>query len=163
MVSSASALINLARIGQLALLPQLYGDVVVPEAVRREAVVEGAGQPGAEEVERASWIERRLVRNRELVRALQQELDAGEAEAIALALEIGAELLLMDERLARETAEHLGLCRVGLVGVLVEAKHKGLVSALRPQLDALRDLAGFRVSDRLYTRILQDEGEMASG
>ena len=103
------------------------------------------------------------MRNRELVRALQQELDAGEAEAIALALETGAELLLMDERLGRETAAHLGLRYVGVIGVLVEAKHKGLVSALKPQLDALRDVAGFRVSGGLYRRVLQDEGEMASG
>jgi len=56
----------------------------------------------------------------------------------------------------------LALLPPGLVGVLVEAKHKGLTSALRPQLDALRNLAGFWVSDRLYTRVLQDEGEMAS-
>ena len=103
------------------------------------------------------------MRNRELVRALQQELDAGEAEAIALALETGAELLLMDERLGRETAAHLGLRYVGVIGVLVEAKHKGLVSALKPQLDALCDVAGFRVSGGLYRRVLQDEGEMASG
>jgi len=159
-VSNASPLINLARIGKLGLLRQLYGELVIPEAVRHEVIVEGVGQPGAREVEVAAWFETRAVTNRHLVRALQQELDAGEAEAIALALEMGAELLLMDERVGRESARHLGVRYTGLIGVLVEAKHKGLISAVKPHLDTLRDAAGFRVSNALYMRVLQDEGKM---
>lgn len=159
-VSNASPLINLAWIGKLDLLRQLYGELTIPGAVWQEVVVEGIGQPGADDVKAATWIKTQAVKNRELVRALQQELDAGEAEAIALALEIEAELLLMDERLGRETARHLGLNYTGLIGILVEARHKGLVGAVKPQLDALRDLAGFRVSEALYARVLRDEGEL---
>lgn len=158
-VSNASALINLARIGKLELLRQLYGELIVPEAVWQEVVVTGTGQPGADEIKTASWIKTGAVTNRHLVQALQQDLDAGEAEAIALALEIEAELLLMDEHLGRETARHLGLRYTGLIGVLIEAKHKRLIHAVKPHLDALRDIAGFRVSEALYQRILQDEGE----
>ena len=158
-VSNASPLINLARIGKLDLLHDLYGELTIPEAVWREVVVEGAGQPGADEVKGATWIKRHAVANRQLVHALQQELDAGEAEAIVLASEMPAELLLMDERLGRETARHLGLRYTGLIGVLVEARRKGLISAVKPHLDALRDAAGFRVSDVLCTRVRQDEGE----
>jgi len=55
-VSNASPLINMARIQQLDLLRRLYGELTVPEAVWREVVVEGAGQPGAKEIEVASWI-----------------------------------------------------------------------------------------------------------
>ena len=159
-VSNASALINLARIGKLDLLHQLYGELLIPEAVWKEVVIEGAGQPGADEVRAASWIKVHHVTNRHLVHALRQDLDAGEAEAIALALEIEAELLLMDERLGRETAHHLGLKYVGLIGALIEAKHKRLIRSIKPCLDALRDVAGFRISDILYLRILQDEGEV---
>jgi predicted nucleic acid-binding protein len=90
---------------------------------------------------------------------LRQELDAGEAEAIALTLETQAELLLMDERVGREVARHLGLRYTGLIGVLVEAKHKGVLSVVTPQLDELRNIAGFRISDALYVRVLQDERE----
>ena len=158
-VSNASPLINLARIGKLTLLRDLYGELIVPEAVWQEVVIEGAGQPGADEVESATWIKTQAATNRQLVNALQQDLDAGEAEAIALTLEIGAELLLMDEHLGRETARHLGLRYVGLVGALVEAKHRGLIRAVKTHLDALRDIAGFRVVDALYARVLQDEGE----
>ena len=158
-VSNASPLINLARIGRLDLLCQLYGELTIPEAVWHEVVVEGAGQPGADEVKAAGWIRTQAIANRPLVRALQQELDAGESEAIALVLEIGAELLLMDEHLGRETARHLGLRYIGLIGILIEARRKGLISAVKPHLDALRDMAGFRVSGALYRQVLQDEGE----
>jgi predicted nucleic acid-binding protein len=162
-VSNASPLINLARIGKLTLLRDLYGELIVPEAVWQEVVVEGAGQPGADEVASATWIKTQAATNRQLVNALQQDLDAGEAEAIALTLEIGAELLLMDEKLGRETDRHLGLRYVGLVGALVEAKRRGLIRAVKTQMDALRDIAGFRVVDALYARVLQDEGEVVLG
>jgi predicted nucleic acid-binding protein len=158
-VSNASPLINLGRIGLLGLLPQLYGELLVPEAVWLEVVVQGRGQPGAHEVEIADWVRVTSVTNLALVRALRQELDAGEAEAIALTLEARADMSLMDEHLGRETALHMGVQCVGLVGVLVEAKHRGLIEQVRPLLDTLRDIAGLWVSERLYQRVLLDEGE----
>ncbi|MDP3039904.1 MAG: DUF3368 domain-containing protein [Deltaproteobacteria bacterium] len=159
-VSNSSVLINLARIGKLDLLHELYGELVIPEAVWQEVVIEGAGQPGTDEVKAAAWIKKHVITNKQLLHALQQDLDAGEAEAIALASEVKAELLLMDERLGRETAHHLGLRYIGLIGVLIEARHKGLISAVKPHLDALRDMAGFRIRDELYLRVLRDEGEV---
>jgi uncharacterized protein len=159
-VSNASPLIALIRIGQLDLLRQLYSEIIIPDAVWHEVVVEGADQPGAEAVSSASWIVRRTVTNRALVHGLQQELDVGEAEAIALAVEMDDALLLMDERLGRDTARHFGIRYTGVVGVLMEAKHQGFVRAIQPHLDALRDLAGFRVSEALYQRVLQDVGEI---
>jgi predicted nucleic acid-binding protein len=158
--SNSSPLINLARIGLLDLLRKLYGELIVPEAVWHEVVVQGAGQIGAQEIETASWVEMQLVSNRELVRAPQHALNAGEAEAIVLTLEIDAEFLLMDERLGRETASHMGVRCVGLIGALIEAKRR-LIEQTRPVLDRLRDLAGFRVSQALHQRVLQDEGELA--
>lgn len=158
-VSNSSALINLARIGKLTLLRELFGVLIVPDAVWQEVVVEGAGQPGADEIGSADWIQRQAVVNMQLVQALQQDLDAGEAEAIALSLEIGAELLLMDENLGRETARHFGLRCIGLIGALVMAKRRGLITAVKPHLDMLRDIAGFRVDAALYAHVLKDQGE----
>ena len=112
-VSNASPLIGLARIGELELLQQLYRELVIPEAVEHEVVVEGAELPAANEVRKAAWIKTRTVSNKHLVRVLQENLGSGEAEAIALALEIEAEF----------------------------------------------DIAGFHVSDQLYMRVIQDEGE----
>jgi len=99
-VGNASPLINLARIGQLDLLRQLYGELLIPEAVWQEVVIQGIGQTGADEVASARWIKRVAIVNRALTIALQQDLDAGEAEAIVLAVERQADLLVMDERLA---------------------------------------------------------------
>jgi len=81
-VSNASPLISLAWIGKLDLLRQLYGELLIPEAVWHEVVIEGVGQPGANEVKVATWIKTQSVTNTPLVSALRQELDAGEAEAI---------------------------------------------------------------------------------
>lgn len=159
-VSNASPLINLARIGQLALLPRLFGRLLLPQAVWQEVVEDGRGQPGAEEIRRAVWIERAAVSNQPLIHSLRQDLDAGEAEAIALAIEIQADWLLMDERLGRETAQYFGLRYVGLVGILSAAKQRGDLKALRPLLDRLRDVAGFRVSSALYQQVLRDAGEL---
>jgi hypothetical protein len=150
----------MARIDQLDLLRQLYGELVIPEAVWHEVVVRGTGQAGAEEVKSASWIKTQAVANEPLVQALQQELDAGEAEAIVLALETGADLLIMDERLGRENARHLGLRHIGLIGVFVRAKHQGLIAEIKPHLDALRGVAAFRIEDALYMRVLKEEGEL---
>lgn len=159
-VSNASPLINLARIGQLAVLHLLYGELLVPEAVWHEVVEEGAGQPGADQVRTSNWIMVHSIENQRLVQALRQDLDPGEAEAIVLAVEMGADLLLMDERLGRETARHFGLRYTGLIGVFTEAKHKGLIPTVKPYLDALRHTAGFWIGDVLYLRVLQDENEM---
>ncbi len=155
-VSDASPLINLSRIGRLALLPELYQQVTVPEAVWQEVVVDGAGQPGASEIETAHWIRRQQIVNTLLVRALGQELDPGEAEAIVLALEMEDSLLLMDERLGRAMAQHLGVRMIGLIGVLIEARHKGLISDLEAEFDTLRNLAGFRLSQALCDVILRE-------
>jgi hypothetical protein len=159
-VSNASPLVNLGRIGQLALLQQLFGRLLLPEAVWQEVVEDGRGQPGADEIRRAAWVERATVSNGQLVHSLRQELDPGEAEAIALAVEINADWLLMDERLGRETARHFGLRYVGLVGILSVAKQRGDLKALRPLLDQLRDVAGFRISSVLYEQVLRDAGEL---
>jgi len=157
-VSDSSPLIGLASISQLELLHQLYGDVLVPEAVWQEVVIKGAGRPGALTVANADWIHRGSVANRELSRALQRDLGAGEAEAIALAVEVQADLLVMDDPLGRDMARHLDLKFVGLVGVLIEAQHKGLIGEVRCYLDELRR-GGFRIKEALYQRVLADEGE----
>lgn len=159
-VSDTSILINLAWLDRLHLLYKLYGDLLIPYAVWQEIVEKGAGKPGATEVQAADWIQICSVTNIALVRALRQDLDAGEAEAIALALETTADLLLMDERLGRATAQHLGLRYIGLIGVLITAKQHGFVSQIKPDLERLRQVAGFYIAEPLYQRILEDTAEV---
>jgi predicted nucleic acid-binding protein len=153
-VSNTSPIINLAAVGQLDLLRQLYGQIVIPQAVYIEIVGGGAGQPGADEVAASDWIQTRQVVNRTAVRALQLELDDGEAEAIALAVEASA-----DEALGRDIAARFGLRFIGLLGCLVEAKNRELVSAVRPIVDDLIEKASFWIGRPLYERVLQAAGE----
>ncbi len=158
-VSNTSPIMNLAVVGQLELLPQLYGRIVVPQAVYDEVVVAGVGQPGAAEVKAADWVEVKDATNRTTVASLQLELDKGEAEAIALATELQADLVLLDERKGRTIASRMGLKPVGLLGLLIEAKHKGLIPATKPVMDDLVKKAGFWISPELYSRVLQAAGE----
>jgi len=95
------------------------------------------------------------VQDKRVVAVLQRDLDRGEAETIALALEMGANLVLMDEREGRHMAQRLGLEVIGVVGILLAAKAEGLITAVQPLLDDLRYKAGFYLSDSLYTRVLK--------
>lgn len=112
--------------------------------------------PGTLEVQGAAWLEVRALVNRSGVEHLQNEvrLDPGEAEAIALAIELNADLLLIDERRGRAAADRLGIKITGLLGILVEAKQKNLITVVKPLMDALIATSEFRVSSALYTQIL---------
>jgi predicted nucleic acid-binding protein len=154
-VSDTSPINNLAAINQLDLLRQLYSTVVIPEAVYRELTEPDFPVAGATEVQTFDWIQTRQVTNRTLVEALHNELDTGEAEAIALALELEAQQVLIDERLGRIVAARLNLRYTGILGILVEAKSQGLIPVVKPLLDALINQAGFWIAEPLYNRVLQ--------
>lgn len=159
-VSNASVLISLSAIGKLVLLHERFPEgVLAPEAVWREVVQEGGERPGAREVAGAEWIIVQRVRAEAVVHLLRAELDEGEAEAIALAQEVGADLVLLDERDARRVAGRMGLKVLGTVGLLLWAKREGKIASLREQLDALQNQGKFRISQRLYSRVLQEAGE----
>lgn len=97
-VSDTSPINNLAAINQLHLLHQLYGTVLIPKAVYRELTVPNFPVAGATKVQTFEWLQTLTVSNRTLFEALSNELDIGEAEAIALAVEIQADQVLIDER-----------------------------------------------------------------
>lgn len=159
-VSNTSPLTNLAAIGQFDLLCRLYEQVHIAHGVWQELNAGGTRWPGCDEVSQASWIEQHTVQNQDLVTALRRDLDRGEAETIALALQLGADLVLLDEREGRHAAQRLGLYVVGVVGVLLEAKTSKAISFVRPHLIALRQEAGFYISTSLYQRALALANEL---
>ena len=154
-VSDTSPINNLAAINQLHLLQQLYGTVVIPEAVYQELTDPDFPVAGAKEVQTFTWIQIRAVEDRTMVKALSSELDPGEAEAIVLALEMKAEQVLIDERRGRMIAARLNLHYTGILGVLVEAKSQGFISTVKPLLDDLINKAGFWVAEPLYKSVLR--------
>ena len=158
-VSNTSPITNLAAVNQLPLLQQIYGTLVIPQAVYDELTGVGKSVAGSTEVQTLAWIQSQKVANEALVTALELELDPVEAEAIALAIELKAGLLLLDERRGRTVASRFGIKFIGILGVLIEAKHKGVISAVKPVLDDLILAAGFWVKQPLYSRVLQTVGE----
>lgn len=159
-VADASVLIGLSAIGQLPLLHARFpSGIFIPEAVWREVVDEGRGRPGAQEVADADWITVRSAAARGMVQLLLADLEQGEAEAIALAHETDADIILLDERDARRAARRLGLRPLGTIGILIWAKQSGRVSNLREVLDKLQAEGNFRMSQTLYERALREVGE----
>jgi len=158
LVLDSSTLITLSRIGNLELLQQLAETVHVPQAVHDEVVGAGGDQPGRRAVESAHWIVRHQVHDQDAVVRLRGRLGRGEAEAIVLAKELGSDYVVLDDATARRIAEAAG-CRVlGLLGLLIHAKERGVIPAVRPVLDRIL-AAGFYIDDELYRLILKSSGE----
>jgi predicted nucleic acid-binding protein len=158
-VSNTSPVTNLSAVGQLDLLPRLFGEMHLPRAVEEELSAGGTQWPGAVEVERAAWVKRHRVQDEWVVDALRLDLDRGEAETIALALQLQADLVLLDEQMGRLAARHFGLKVMGVVGILLRAKELGLVPEVRTLLDGLRQKAGFYLSQPVYDHALDVAGE----
>ena len=112
-ISNASPIINLAIIGRLNLLKTIWGKIYVPEAVWKEVVIDGEDKAEVAEIKKVDWIIVEKVRNHNLTLLLMQNLDKGEAEAIALAIEKNADIILLDETDAREAADIYELLSLG--------------------------------------------------
>jgi uncharacterized protein len=150
-VADASPLIALAGIGRVEILRDVYADVVVPPAVHQEAFAR-RGRPVP------TWIQIRAPMRPVLADVSSGGLGLGEREAIALAVELHADLLLVDDRDARRAALAAGLRIAGTMAVLLRAKRAGHVPAVRPILDALV-ADGFHVAPALRAAVLRDAGE----
>jgi predicted nucleic acid-binding protein len=154
-VSNSTPLIAFARIGELELLRQLVQHVFVPEAVWKE-VAEAGSRPGAEEIRKATWVEARAVRVLPL--EIVPLLDRGEAEAIALAEEVAANELLLDDRAARAVATARGLKIIGSAGLLARAKQQGMILTVRPLLERMQ-AQGIRYSQQFIAAFLRQLSE----
>ena len=144
-VSDSTCLIGLERVGKLDILPALFDSVMIPPEVGREFGGKFA------------WLIVENVTNNLLVAALQMTVDAGEAEAIALASDKNC-LLITDDKQARAAAKRLGVSIIGTVGILIRAKQNGIISEIKPILNAL-DENEFRISRALREEALKIVGE----
>ena len=152
-VSNSTPLIALARIRRFYLLEGLFGEVDIPYAVYDEVVNAGNGRPGVAEVENAEWVRKHQVKNSDLVAFLRTSLDAGEAEALALAKEISADLVLLDDNDGRNIAGSIGINFTGTIGILLRY-YRGSPKDFKEALDELL-AQGFRLSKTEYRKILE--------
>ena len=155
-ISNNSPLVGLFGLNLLSLLRDLYTEVWIPRKVEKEFLKKDP-IVRREALENAPWIKTVDLTDPQTA-AVYVELDEGEAEALALAAEHDARLILLDEKVGRQTAEKVGLTVKGIVGVLLEAKEEGLIDVIKPLLIRLQD-NGIHRSESLINNALQDAGE----
>ena len=158
-ISDTSVLSNFLQLDRIDVLENLYRELIIPPTVASELQALEAFIPELNTLLNAPWIRIQLPSDESFVNSLRQKLDPGESEAIALAIEFQADLLLMDELLGRKLAENYGIKISGTLGSLLRAKEKGLIASVKPILDQLRDEIGFWISESLYKNVLELAGE----
>ena len=156
-VADSGPIISFARAGRLDLLKQVTTELIIPDAVFEEIVVSGDDRPGAEEVKQGLWIKRATLQDRSLLENMPGKLSRGESEAIVLAKELGAHLLV-DELEARKEASRLGINYFGSLRIIKEAKDRGVISKAKAVLDDLIASSTY-LDDTLYQRFLREMGE----
>ena len=157
MVADTGPLIAFARIRHFNLLQRVIGELIIPEAVYDELVGKGRQRPGAAEVERAEWVQRRTITNQASISNLPSTLHAGERHAILLAQELGLGLLI-DERRGRTVAAERGVEIFGGLWILAEAKRQGMITQTKPLITAM-PAAEYRVDEELPLPFFQELGE----
>jgi predicted nucleic acid-binding protein len=150
-VSDTSPLTALLTVVEADLLPQLFAEVIVPEAVQNELLRHHARLP--------EWLRVVSVQNTAQAAKYSQLVDKGEAEAIELALELHADRLLIDERKGRKLALQEGVAVIGLLGVVLLAKRKSLIPSARELIERLDREAGMYLAEDIRDAALKTVGE----
>jgi uncharacterized protein len=160
-VSNTSPISNLASIGRLELLKSQFSIVWTPDAVAKELMAhpDPVAQDIIQSAIREQWIQVGTTEDSRLLRVLLLQLHQGEAEAISLATDLKADIVLIDEEEGRQLASRTGLAVTGVLGILLRAKRVGEIAAVKPEIDLLRSKAHFFVSGPLEAKILAAAGE----
>jgi len=158
-ISNTSPLQYLHQLGVLDFLPKLVGTITVPPAVHDELSAGRKLGLNLPDVQSLGWISVRRPSS-SVALPMVTDLGAGEREVLALALETADAVCVLDDALARQVASVLQLRITGTLGVLIDAKRSGLISAVRPQLDQLHNL-GFRLAAHTRMAVLKLAGESA--
>lgn len=157
-VVNATPLVSLSILGQLDLLPRIFGRVYLPCAVYDEVITRGRGKAGHEALIAVDWFQTADVLNVDLKSSIMLQLDEGEAEVITIAKDKRIPLVCIDEFAGRPYAKLIGLDVIGTLGVLLIAKQRGYIALLKPLFDTL--IAHDRhIGHVLYRQILQKAGE----
>lgn len=155
-VSDTTPLISLLKINRIDLLEKLYGYVLIPKAVFNELTSNKNYKTEADIISKSNFIECREVNNIQALKILQAvtTLDLGESEAIILAQELNADVLLMDENKGRKVAQQLNIPLSGILGVLIDSFNSGLLNKFEVSecLDTLQQ-TGRRISGHLINKV----------
>jgi uncharacterized protein len=157
-VSDTSPIRALEFLGKLELLERLFGIILLPPAVAKELE---EPRPRFHSIDLGNYLFFKVMPLKDLaqVREFRTTLDAGEAEALVLAIEKHADFVLMDESLGRNIARELGITPLGVVGILLRAKELQLINMITPLLDQLKSELDFFISPSLRQEIIRQAGE----
>ncbi len=153
-IANTTPLIALANIDRLELLHELYGTIIVPQAVVDEIISE----PAKQRVRSATWIKVEAIQDPSQKDIFRARLHAGEVEVMILAREQNADLVIMDDNAAKKTAKFLGLNVTGTLGILLKAKKEGYLEMVEPIMNELI-LDGLFISDTVKGYVLKEAGE----
>ncbi len=158
-ISDTTTITNLIHVNQLAIVKKLYGRLLIPGAVYEELSLLPKQKRIIDETE---WITTVEVFENDAYNELKNILDIGEVEAIVLSLNESADLLIIDELEGRRVAQKFGVRIIGLLGILLLllAKRKGFIDAVRPIIDSLMNDFNFRISPKLFKHILIQANEV---
>ena len=156
-ICNASPLQYLHQLGLLHLLSELMKKIIVPAAVAREIEAGLASGVDLPDLNALEWIEIRQPQAAKISN-LVTDLGAGETEVLILAFESEDAVVILDDALARQAAERLNLKFIGTLGILLNAKNKGLIDKIEPILDDLDSLR-FRLSAKTRQAVLELAGE----
>ncbi len=157
-VSDTSPLRALGHLGLLDLLRVIYGQLLVPPAVAQELLHPPRRLPVVD-ASQLPFVRIQTPQDQNRVQQFRHTLDLDEWEALALALEVQAKVVLIDEAAGRAMATKLGLQPVGVLGILLESKRRGLIHAIRPLIERLENEIRFFISSRIRARVLRLAGE----
>ncbi|MFN4254254.1 MAG: DUF3368 domain-containing protein [Saprospiraceae bacterium] len=158
-ISDTSGISALIQIGQLHLLESLFQEIIIPQKVSDELMLLAKFGVDMNEFASARWIHVVQPSPTPLLQHLSKTLHPGESFAIALAIELNADLLIVDDGEARRMAAQMNIPHTGIAGVLIRAKSRGLLPAVKPVLDEIIARANFRLHPKTHQKILELAGE----
>jgi predicted nucleic acid-binding protein len=144
--------------GYLDLLERLFENILLPPTVARELQYPPARYPP---IDPSQFHYLRVLSPGDIsqVQKFQATLDAGEAEALVLAIETRADFVLIDELAGRNMAHMLGMVPLGAVGILLRARQHNLIDSILPLIDRLQSELNFFISPSLRQEIISRAGE----
>lgn len=158
-VINSSPLIALSCINQLKLLDNLFDEIIIPQAVYNETVIDGKDKKIDKEIKGLSNSKIIQVMDLNALEFIFDFLDEGEAEVIAIAKELEIETVVIDELKGRKYARKHNLDTIGSLGILVLSKKKGFIKEVAPLLQRMVDY-GIRVGNKLKEEILRKVDEI---
>lgn len=151
-ISNSTPLIILSKIGELEILKNLYGEIIIPQAVFEEITIK------SDTIKNLSWIKILEVQDKSDRKIYQTKLHDGEVEVMMLAKEISADLLIIDDNAAKKFAKFLGFKVTWTLGILLKAKSEKIISEVRPILEKML-AEKFYISEKIINLVLKTAGE----